>query len=180
MDTTTDRAVGRVALAATIGLLLIVAATITAVVSPAAREWARERLGWAPPSYQIGAASSLPSAWRDAADHTVLIFVTTSCDACRRSLPFHRALVDAVRTRPDLQLRIVLTSPGDDEAAYAASIGARAAQATRIDARETRLRRVPTILIVDREGIVVETKEGVLPEAEQHALIEKLKTLLPL
>lgn len=180
MNSRTDRAVGRAALAATVGLLLVVAATITIIVSPTARERLRELLGWTPPSYQVGDASSLPSAWRDAPGHTVLIFVTSNCDACRRSLPFHQAIAGAVGARPDLHLRIVLTSPGDDEAAYAAAIGVRADQVTRINARGTRLRRVPTILIVDRQGIVVEKKEGVLPETEQHALIEKLRKLLPL
>ena len=179
MDPRTDRAVGRVALAAAISLLLVVAATIVAVVSPSAREWTRERLRWAP-GYQIGAPSGLPAAWLNTADRTVLIFASTSCEACRRSLPVYRTLVDAVRARSELRLRIMLTSPGDDEAAYAASIGAPAADVTRIDARGTRLRRVPTILIVDRQGLVVEKKEGVLSEGEQHALMETLKKLLPL
>jgi len=180
MRTATDRAIRRAALAAAIGVLLIVAATVAAVMSAPLRAWTRAQLRWAPPSYQIGAASTLPADWHDAADNTVLIFVTTGCDACRRSLPFHQAIAGAVGARANLHLRVVLTSPGDDAAAYAAAIGVRADQVARMDPRGTRLRRVPTVLIVDRRGVVVEKKEGVLPEAEQHALIERLKGLLPL
>ena len=71
----------------------------------------------------------------------------------------------------------MLTSPDDDEAAYAALMGIRADQITTFGARGTKLRRVPTIVILNRHGVVVETKEGVLSDDEQHALLEMVKTL---
>lgn len=176
MDSPNDRSVRRGALVITLTLLLIVATTATAIVFPSGREWVRQRMRWAPPGYSMGAASGLLPALYDGADFTVLIFATTNCVACQRALPFHQELAradDGARVRT----RILMTSPGDDIAAYAMAAGVNADRVLRFDAQGSKVRRVPTILVIDRAGLVREMKEGVLPDDEQHALLEKIRNL---
>lgn len=177
MDASSDRAVRRGALAIALTLTLIVITTATAIVFPSGREWVRQRLHWAPPSFAVGAASGLPPALFQDSEFTVLIFATTSCAACQRALPFHQALARAVNDDSRWRARLLMTSPGDDIAAYATTMALPTDRVTRFDAAGTMLRHVPTVLIVDRLGVVRATTEGVLAEAEQRALLETIKSL---
>ena len=180
MDSSTDRAVRRGAVAIAITTLLIVTTTITFVVQPSAREWMRARVHWSAPGYTIGAPSALPASWYSNSDYTLVVFATSNCDACRRALPSFRELTRLISAHANGGVRVGLTSPSDDASAYAVLMGVDANRVERFEARGTALRRVPTLLVIDRRGVVVEMKEGVLPELEQHALTEKLKNLLAL
>lgn len=76
-----------------------------------------------------------------------------------------------------------LTSASDDPSAYAAAESLPTNDVVKFDFMGSRLRLVPTVVIVDQRGVVLEMKEGVLPESEQHALhamIETLRKLFPL
>jgi len=180
MASGTDRVVRRSAVAIILIVILIVTTTIIAVVSPTARTWMGARLHGPAPGFRVGAESGLRTDLFSGADYTVLVFVTTHCAACQAAQPFHRELARTVDGLTSVDMRVALTSPGDDLAAYATALGVDASVVERVDPRGMPLRRVPTVLIVDRRGIVIEMKEGVLPESEQHALLESLKKLLPL
>jgi len=76
-----------------------------------------------------------------------------------------------------LRTQVLLTSSGDNASTYAETLGVAADQVSMFDPTDTKLRHVPTILVVDRLGIVREMKEGVLPVEEQHALMEQIKNM---
>ncbi len=177
MNVPTDRAVRRGALAIAITLVLIVATTTTAIVFPAGREWVRQRLRWVPPTFDVGRASDLPPALYEHADFTVLIFATTHCAACQRALPFHRELSQVANSDARLRAHVLLTSAGDDASTTAETLGIAADRVTMFDPKGTKLHHVPTILVVDRRGIVRAMKEGVLSAEEQHALMEQIRNL---
>lgn len=173
----TDRVVKWGAIAISIIVVLILAATFTASVSPSTSNWVREQMHWTPQGYRVGAPSDLPAGLYSGANNALIVFATTNCDACRRAQGFHQTLLKGVEGNPSVRAQILLTSPSDDAPAYAAMLGIRPDQVATIEAHGTRVRRVPTILIVDRAGVVREIKEGVLPANEQHALLEKIRTL---
>lgn len=177
MDSPNDRAVRRGALAIALTLTLIVITTATAIVFPSGREWVRQRMRWAPAAFTVGAASDLPAGLYDDADFSVLMFATNNCAACQRALPFHQELVRAASNESQWRARLLMTSPGDDTAAYAATMALPADRVTRFDATGTKLRHVPTVLIVDRHGTVRAMTEGLLADAEQRAMLEKIRTL---
>jgi hypothetical protein len=171
------RAIRRAAVAATFSLLLLIIITAIVIASPGAREFVREHMHWTTTGFEEGSSSQLPAEFYSSAGHTVLIFATTNCAACQRALPFHQQLLHSVANALETRARVVLTSPGDDPAAYAATLNVPATQVMTWDARHTTLRRVPTILIVDRNGVVVYAREGVLNDDQQRELIGKVTSL---
>lgn len=166
----------RVIVSLTVSLLCLVAATAVVLSRPAWRERARHALGWST-QFVAGTPSGLPSSLTGGADRTVLIFVSDTCAACQRSQPFHRELLGLAGAR--LAVRVLLTTSNGSIESLAAALGAPADAVIAFDPRGTRLQVVPTVLVVDRAGTVLEMKEGVLPASEQHALIERLKNYLP-
>nr|MBP6715807.1 hypothetical protein [Acidobacteriota bacterium] len=68
-----------------------------------------------------------------------------------------------------------LTGSTDDVAAYAAMYEIPVKQVVRFDARGSWLRRIPSTVLVDRDGTVLTYTEGVLSLEEQHALLAQLK-----
>jgi len=175
MDPRADRLLRRSAIVV-IGVLLTVVSLTSVVLSNASwRDRARRQLGWTT-QFEVSAASGLPPEWHQRATLTVVIFLSGTCDACRLSLPFHRALRAAAEAA-GLRVVTALTALNDDPASYAAAEQLRATDVVRFDFRGSRLQRVPTILLIDPQGVVVEMKEGVLPNDEQHALIARLWSL---
>lgn len=175
MTSSTDRVVRRGAIAVIVTLLTVVSLTSLVLLNPAWQDRARRQLGWAR-TFEAGSAAELPPEWIDGAKPTIVIFISGACEACRQSAPFHRDLRASVGAA-GLRVLTVLTSLNDDAAAYAASESLSERDVVRFDATGSRLRVVPTILIVDRNGVVVEKTEGVLPEAEQHALMTRVGSL---
>jgi len=181
MDPSTDRAVRRGAVAVIVILLAIVSLTSLVLSNPAWRERARRTIGWEA-RFDVGVPSGLPKEWHQGAKPTLVIFVSGSCEACRTSAPFHRAL-RAEGAASGFRVVTALTSASDDPSAYAAAESLPATDVVKFDFMGSRLRLVPTVVIVDQRGEVLEMKEGVLPESEQHALhamIETLRKLFPL
>jgi len=176
MNPLTDRAVRRGAIAIIGVLLAVVSLTSLILSSPSWRDRARRQLGWVS-YFEVGSASGLPAEWHQSATPTVVIFISGACAACQQSAPFHRALRSSGRAA-GLRVVTALTAANDDPAGYAANESLSEHDVVRFDATGSRLRVVPTILIIDRNGVVVEKKEGVLPEAGQHALIDKVKDLV--
>lgn len=171
-----ERSLGRAVVTLTITMLCVVGVTAAVLLRPTWRERVRHSLGWST-QFVVGEPSGLPASLTGDADHTVLIFVSETCAACQRSRPFHRTLLTAANAR--VAVKILLTTPGGDTGALSETLGAATTTISAFDSRGTRLRVVPTLLIVDRAGTVLEMKEGVLPDAEQHALLELLKSYLP-
>jgi hypothetical protein len=175
MDPSVDRAVHRGAIAVISVILAIVTLTSLVLANPSWRDRARRQLGWTT-YFAVGSASGLPPEWHESAKPTVVIFVSGACAACRQASPFHRALRSSGQGA-GLRVVTALTSTSDDPAAYAGSESQSPHDVVRFDATGSRLRLIPTILIIDRNGVVIEEKEGVLPEAEQHALIARVWSL---
>lgn len=175
MRPSTDRALRFGAGAVIVALLAIVSLTSLVLSNPSWRERARRQLGWMA-YFEVGSASDLPAEWHQGAKPTVVIFVSGTCQACQQSAPFHRYLRSSAGAA-GLRVVTALTSMSDDPSAYAATESLSDRDVAKFDSTGSRLRVVPTILIVDRNGDVLEKKEGVLPEAEQHALTARVWSL---
>jgi hypothetical protein len=173
MQRTAEQWLGRAAIAGIVILLTLISATALVLSNPSWRDRIRRQAGWVT-EFSVGAPSGLPTAWHQRTTPTVVIFVSSTCVACRQSLPFHRELRSAI-TAAGLGAVTALTSAQDDTATYAANESLPLTDVVRFDAVGSRLRVVPTILILDSRGSVLEKKEGVLSPEEQHALMATLR-----
>lgn len=141
-----DRAIGRIALGA--GLLLVLGVAVTGWI-------ALRRSPTFPAAYRAGERVDLPRRYFEGHATTLVIVVKAGCAACERSAAFLREL---------------------REAAVAGGRGVQWIQAEHTPPAELgRIHVVPSVLLVSAQGVVLEMKEGAVPDGEQRALIERVR-----
>jgi hypothetical protein len=160
----------RAATAITIACGLVLAGTALLLFSPSLRA----RLGFGgphAPAYVEGDLIDVPRNLYASTSATVLIFARSSCSVCQRAQPSFAASVRQLRTLPGVAVRLVPTgAKSDDEAAYGRAIGLSEAEITPVAVQTLRLRVVPTVVVVDRNGRIQFSAEGVLSGAQEGAL----------
>jgi hypothetical protein len=65
----------------------------------------------------------------------------------------------------------------ESELAFARGLGLVDGQVAPVDLRTLRLRRVPTIVLVDRHGAIHYALEGAVPASDQEDVIKRLISL---
>jgi len=120
--------------------------------------------------YVVGTTIDLPAELVSGADRTILVFARSSCAACRRSTPALQSLVAAASASPATQVLLVTSAREDRDAdrALAAEIGLTGAQVHRAPFDRLRLKVVPSIIVVDRAGVVLDAHVGA-PDPEATA-----------
>jgi hypothetical protein len=163
-----DETIRRVAVAAGVGSLLILAATAAVLVIQGLRG-----APTTPPAYEVGQQVDLPSDLYDGRAHTLVIFARSSCAVCQRVKPFLVDLTAEARGASAMRT-VVLTSGRDrpEELEFAESIGVPEFD---VENRPSglRLHTVPTVLVVDRAGRILLALEGE-PQTD-HAAEEILR-----
>ena len=176
MNERTDRLIDRVAIGTSIALLAVFAATLATLAWPRMTD----ALGGEPsapePAYRAGAAIDTPKEWYQGAQYTLLLFARASCSACQTAQPFFKRLVNDIGAT----IRVVLvTSAGeaDEDAYFARGLGLEA-NAIRTAVPGLSVRVTPTLVLVDRQGTVLDAWEGVGPVEKQSEIAQSLTTRL--
>ena len=165
--------IGRLAVGVAVTSIVLVAATAAAIARPDLRE----RLGLAPGSYAAGQRIDVPPAVYEESPSTLLLFVRSTCSVCQRSVPYFRRLVDQA-ARTGIAVRLLSSSPVDRaELDFAMGLGLREEDVVGVDHQTLRLRRVPTIVLVDERGEIHYAREGAVPAGEQGDLLRRMTSL---
>ncbi len=112
--------------------------------------------------------------WADS-ERTVLVALSKQCTYCSESAEFYRRLITGIASQPNTRL-IALFSEKESE-------GEEYLKQHEIPIRELRyvslsslgIKNVPTLAILDRNGVVTEMWVGKLSPLEEAALMSKLK-----
>lgn len=124
--------------------------------------------------YVVGEALDLPSDCCVGVRHTLVVFAVSNCSACRRALPFLRAV--QLKARAVATGRLVLVVPRtDDERALAAEIGLPLSQIIRVMPDSTKASIAPTILVVDAKGTIRFVHEGALSDSDQKQVLRAME-----
>jgi thiol-disulfide isomerase/thioredoxin len=171
--------VGRIAFALSIGSAALVLLTVGALAMPAARA----RLGLAPvrtSGYPVGGRIDVPPSVYDASPYTVVLFARSTCVFCQRARPLFAKLAADVAEDPSVRM-VMVSSPsgrtGDLE--YARSVGLDESRIVVLDPRSLRLKTVPTLVLVDRQGQVRYSHEGMPTAADLEELLRTTTVLNP-
>jgi hypothetical protein len=156
--------------------LTIVAGSALVLALP---EW-RRALGFArldQPAYAVGQRVDVPAGLYDAAPLTLLLFTRSSCPACERAKPAFAELTAALRDRAAVRVTMVVDEGQQaGEREYLRDVGLAEDRLAVVDFRTLRLRRVPTTVLVDRDGRVLHTQEGE-PSAQDVAGLLRMVSL---
>ncbi|HYN08841.1 MAG TPA: conjugal transfer protein TraF [Vicinamibacterales bacterium] len=176
MNDRVDRVIDRAAVGASILLLVIFAGTLGLLAWPRLTGALGVTPAPAEPAYRAGAVIDTPAEWYQAAPYTLLLFARASCSACQTAQPFFKRLIDDIGAT----VRVVLiTSAGeaDEDAQYARGLGLQA-QSIRTAIPGLGVRVTPTLVLVDRQGTILNAWEGVGPVEKQTEIADALTTRL--
>ncbi len=171
-----ERTVHRASLAASFGLVLLVAATAGSVLWP--RLTSALGIAAAAPAaaYNAGEKFDGPAEWFNTHDATLVIFGRASCAACEKAQPFLKSVVERMRGRAGV---VMAHPPGaeSDDVAYARSIGV-ADDRIRTVGAGLRVHATPTLVLVDRTGAILDAWEGAGPPERQAAIVKAVEAVL--
>jgi len=131
-----------------------------------------------PRGYSVGDRIDLAPAVYQASPLTVVLFARASCQACRAAGPFLSGLVTAAH-RHMARLVFASTSEAVGDRAFGISLGVAEGDFISGTTALTRLKGVPTILVIDRTGVVQFVLEGApaTPEAGT-AFLQAIESVL--
>lgn len=156
-----DHLLGRAAVILTTVLSIVFVATLTMIT------WPRAAPTEVSP-YRPGATIDTPVEWHESSAYTLVLFARSSCEACQTAAPFFRELV---RTVAEKHAVVFVTSRAEHEidTAFASGLGLDSA-AVKQAVPGLRVRVTPTLVLVNRQGTIIEAWEGVGPDSNQAAI----------
>ena len=155
-----DLLLRRAATAATILCVAVVAGSVLVVAVP---EWRRAFRIAEPegPAYAVGGRIDVPQAAYGSAPLTLLLFARSGCGACQTSKPAFASLIAGLRDNSAVRVALIVregTQAGERE--YVRDLGLEEDGLVGVDFSALRLQRVPTTVLVDRQGEVRYILEG--------------------
>ena len=165
-----DRTINRVSVAASIGLVLMVVATFGYIGWPLVAGAIGVKSAPPAPAYAAGQAFDAPAEWYANAPKTLVIFARASCAACDKAQPFLKTLIASVEGRA---AAVMAHPPGtvEEDTAFAKRLGIAETDIRPVTAG-LRVRATPTIVLVDRQGMILAAFEGA-GKPERQAEITK-------
>jgi len=167
---------GRLAIGISVACVVGVGATIAALTSPAIRS----TLGLmpiAPASYVRGERIDVPASLYETSPHTLVLFARSDCGACQHIKPWLAQTIGTLEQKTGTRVVMVATNARlDDEIAYAAEIGLARDRVVPLASTSLKVRQVPTLVLVDRQGSVLYSLDGA-PNIPATDVISRIATL---
>lgn len=153
-------------------ILIIIAAL--AVVAFFVRNYVAGRTS-NPPSIAAGETFALKGVDWQSSEKNLVLAVSTTCHFCTESAPFYRTLVDQCRRNHVHVVAVLPQSPAEAQA-YLVNEGIFVDEIRQSPLPDLEVRGTPTLLLVDRAGVVRNVWVGKLPEHAEKELISRLSS----
>lgn len=119
---------------------------------------------------------ALARSTRGETPRAVVVAMSTTCEACKESLPFFRQLIQAA-SKSNGRVGVVLAFPavGTQAAAVDAFVKANAlsnARVVRVKLREFGITSVPSLVIAEKDGSISHSWVGLLGKDQQAAVLQ--------
>lgn len=173
MTQSAERVVGRVSLAASVGLVVMVAATFAYIGWPRVAAALGSKPAPRPPAYTVGETVDVPAAWYSSADTTLVLFARASCGACEKAQPFLTRIVGLMGANGNAWMAHPKGTDVED-AQFAKSLGVKADHV--VASEGLKVRATPTVLLVNRQGKILGAWEGVGKIQSQAAILAAINT----
>jgi|SRR5687768_6180027 len=129
------------------------------------------------PEYRIAANARLSINginWADS-DRTVLLALGKECKYCSESAEFYRRLAAGIASQSNTRLMAVFSENAQDAEAYLKQLEVPVSEVRYVSLPSLGITSVPTLAILDRNGVVTEMWVGKLSPLEEKALMSKLR-----
>lgn len=127
--------------------------------------------------YAIAADASLDIDgvnWADS-ERTVLIALGKDCKFCSDSAKFYRRLAEGITSQTNTRLMAVFSKKDSETEAYLKQLEIPIREVQYVPLSSLGIKNVPTVAILDRNGVVTDLWVGKLSPLNETALMSKLK-----
>lgn len=112
--------------------------------------------------------------WADA-DRTVLLALSKECKYCSDSAEFYRRLAAGIANQTNTRLLAVFSEKESEAEAYLKQLAVPIRELRYVSLSSLGIKNVPTLAILDRNGVVTDMWVGTFSPLEEKALMSKLK-----
>ncbi len=169
--------IGKAALAVVILCVAVIVGTLGVLAMPAARAM----LGSGPArtaSYAVGTRIDVAPAVYESSEQTLIVFARYDCPAGQAAKRTLADLVSGAAKRPNLSVRLVTKAEfWPEELGFAREIGIPERDVVSADLRHLQLRVVPSLVLVDRKGVVIYALDGAPTSGDRDALLKEVLAL---
>ena len=128
------------------------------------------------PNYQLTTNAKLHISgidWADA-DQTVLLALSKECKYCSGTAEFYRRLAAGIATQTNMRLVAVFSEKDSEAEAYLKRLEVPIRELRHVSFASLGIKSVPTLAIVDRNGVVSYMWVGKLPPLQEKGFMSKL------
>lgn len=127
------------------------------------------------PQIQAGTKISLPDIDWAQKDQTLLITLQKGCHYCAESAPFYQRLAREVDSRQKTQLVAVLPQATTETLQYLSDLSVPISNVRQATLGSLKVAGTPTLIMVNREGIVTDVWIGKLSPEKESEVLSKLR-----
>jgi hypothetical protein len=122
-----------------------------------------------------GTLISLPGvSWQDS-NQTVVLALSDKCRFCSESAPFYQRLAQGLAQRGDVRLIAIFPQDVDAGKYYLAQLGVSIGQVIQAPLDSLKVRGTPTLVIVDKNGAVMQSWVGKLNSERESEVLNRIK-----
>lgn len=107
--------------------------------------------------------------------HTLVLVLSTNCHFCTESAPFYQSLVQEKARHGDVGLLAVLPQGVEESQKYLGEHGITTDVVRQAALDAVNVRGTPTLILVDRNGSVIESWVGKLPPEKEAEVLDRLQ-----
>lgn len=126
-------------------------------------------------SIQNGTKITLPDLNWSLSQQTLLLVLSTTCKYCTASAPFYRRLVNQVSLTNGTRLIAVFPQDINESQEYFARLDIKIHTLRQALPASLGAKGTPTLLLVDNNGTVIRSWEGVVPPAVETEILASVK-----
>ena len=153
-------------------------ATITVTAAVVALPFLRSRFGVSvpvTPEYVAGQQIDVPAALYDSTKYTLIYFASATCGACQRSKASLSQMTSEVSRRAGTRVMLVTSQAfREQELGFGRELGLDDPGIVALNLATLRLKRVPTVVLVDHTGRVLASHVGVLEDGDRQSILDTL------
>jgi thioredoxin-related protein len=109
---------------------------------------------------------------------TLVLVLSKNCRYCGDSAPFYQRLVREVRKLEDVRIMVMMPKSTDNPEQFLTSLDLEVDEIKQPAQKEIGVKSTPTLLLVNKAGVVLATWFGKLNEEQEDEVIEQVQTTL--
>jgi hypothetical protein len=122
----------------------------------------------------VGKAISLPGTDWKRSDRTLVFVLSTGCHFCTESASFYKELAQKRAKQGNTRLVAVLPQPVDAGRKYLSDLGIAVDDVKQLPPNSIGVHGTPTLLLVNKDGVVTNAWRGKLPADKERDVIARL------